>query len=195
VDFAEGLGGGNNGSYTTTLACTSNGAPVTVTNNSIAMPAPATPVTCTFTNTGAIIGVTLTKSWVNAVDGDTTTLTISGAQVTNASGGNSTAPSTTTNATAIAVSGSVVDLAEAVGGGNVGTYTTTLSCVSDGQSVPVTNGTIAAPRDGVTCTFTNTSTLTPVVAEVPVPTLSQWAYLVLGMLLLGAAWAPLRRRR
>jgi ribosomal protein L13 len=195
VNLAEGLGGGNKGSYTTTLACTSNGAPVTVTNNSITMPTPATAVTCTFTNTGAVIGVTLTKSWVNAVDGDTTTLTISGAQVTSASGGNSTAPSTTTNATAIAISGSNVDLAEALGGNNVGGYTTAVSCVSDGQSVPVINGTITAPQDGVTCTITNTNSLVPVVEEVPVPTLSQWAYLVLGMLLLGAAWAPLRRRR
>ena len=47
---------------------------------------PAAGVTCTFTNTRLTNSVTLTKSWVSAVPGDTTALVISGDQVTNAAG-------------------------------------------------------------------------------------------------------------
>jgi hypothetical protein len=154
VNLAETLGGANRGTYTTSVSCVSNGAPVVVTSNSFT--APTTPVACTFTNTGSTTSVTLTKAWVNAVIGDTTTLTITGPQVSGAVGGNSTAPSTTTNATATAVAGSTVTFAELLGGANHGTYTTALSCVSNGSPVTVTNNTITAPGAAVTCTFTNT---------------------------------------
>src|SRR5438105_8378800 len=116
VSVSELLNGLNKGSYTTSLACKTNGSPIVVTTQSFTMP--TTPVVCTFTNTGSTIAVSLTKLWVNAVTGDTTTLSITGAQVSGATGGTSTAPSTTTDATATAVSGSTVSLAEALGGLN-----------------------------------------------------------------------------
>src|SRR5262249_57977172 len=95
----------------------------------------------TFTNTSVTQSVTLTKTWVNAIAGDTTTLTISGTQVTNAVGGNSTAPSTTNNATATAVVGSTVNLAETLGGGSAGAHTPALTCLSGGNPVTLTTAT------------------------------------------------------
>jgi uncharacterized repeat protein (TIGR01451 family) len=160
VNLAELLGVGNTGNYGTTLACTSNGSPVTVTNNTIV--APAAPVTCTFTNTGLSAGVTLTKVWVNASTGDTTTLTISGPQVTGAVGGNSTAPATTVNATANASIATTVTLSETLGAGNKGVYTTTLACTTNGNPVTVTNNTFTMPATPVFCTFTNTQAPTTV---------------------------------
>ena len=94
--------------------------------------------------------MTLTKSWVNGSAGDTATLTISGAQVSGAVGGSSTAPSTTTNATATASVGSTVNLAETLGGGNVGSYTASLACTANGSPLTVTNNTITMPNAAVT---------------------------------------------
>src|SRR5207245_85883 len=142
VNVAELLGAGNKGTYTQSIVC-SNGGNITVTNGNFTMP--ATAVTCTITNTGTTAEITLTKAWVNAVAGDTANpLAISGPQVTGAVNGSSTAPNTTTPATATAVSGSTVTLAETLGGGNQGTYSTALACTTNnGQTVvTVTNNTI-----------------------------------------------------
>ena len=192
VNLAETLGGGNVGSYTASLACTANGSPLTVTNNTITMPNAA--VTCTFTNTAATAAtnsVTLTKSWVNGIAGDTVTLTISGAQVSGAVGGSSTAPSTTTNATATASVGSTVNLAETLGGDNVGSYTASLACTANGSPLTVTNNTITMPNAAVTCTFTNTAAAVPTA----VPTLSEWAMLALVLVLIRIGYARLRRQQ
>ena len=153
VTVAETLGGGNLGTYTSSVACTANGSPLTVTSNTITMPAEE--VVCTFTNTGVTNAVTLTKSWVNGIAGDTATLTISGAQVSGAVGGSSTAPATTTNAAATASVGSTVTLAETLGVGNVGTYTSSVGCTANGSPITVTSNTITMPNAAVTCTFTN----------------------------------------
>ncbi len=129
---------------------------------------PAAAVTCTFTNTRATNSVTLTKSWANAVTGDTTTLVIFGDQVSSAVDGTSTAPSTTTDATATASVGSTVNLSETLGGGNVGVYTASFACTANGNPVPVTQivGSFTMPNAPVTCTVTNTA------ASAPTPTIS-----------------------
>ena len=166
-DAGDGDGGGgfdgtpggstgyrHRGVYTTGLACSTTGGPVAVTNGDIVMPNAA--VTCTFTNTAATKAVSLTKIWVNALSGDTAALTISGAQV-SAVAGSSTAPGTVTPATATAAVGSTVHLAEVLGTGNRGVYTTGLACSTTGGPVAVTNGDIVMPNAAVTCTFTNTA--------------------------------------
>ena len=156
VTVTETAGTGTSlGNYTSSLACESGGLPITVTNGQFTMPAAG--VTCTFTNIRATNSVTLTKSWVSAVAGDTTSLDISGDQVTNAPVlGTSTAPSTTTPAVATASVGSTVNLAEMLGAGNVGSYTASLACTANGSPLTVTGNTITMPNAAVTCTFTNT---------------------------------------
>ena len=159
VTVTEALGGGNKQTnYTTTLACDNNGQPVQVVNGSFTMP-PAGGVGCTFTNTGTVAAVTLSKIWVGAVAGDTTTLSITGDQVSGGNGGigNSTAPNTTTAATANAVTGTTVSLAETLGVGNVGTYTSSVECTANGSPISVTSNTITMPNAAVICTFTNTA--------------------------------------
>ena len=49
-----------------------------------------------------------------------------------------------------------MNLAEALGGGNVGSYTPSLACTANGSPLPVTGNTITMPNAAVTCTFTNT---------------------------------------
>ncbi|MDR2013264.1 MAG: DUF11 domain-containing protein, partial [Rhodanobacter sp.] len=106
--------------------------------------------------------VTLTKIWQGATAGNAVRLTISGTDVSSATVGNSTAPSTTTNATAQAWFGSTVTLTEAFTSGSASAYLTTLNCVkaTDGSTVTVTpaglSGSFIMPTNSaVNCTFTN----------------------------------------
>ncbi len=70
--------------------------------------------------------------------------------------GDSTAPSTTTNAVATASVGSTVNVAEVLGLVNVGSYTASLACAANGSPLTVTNNLFTMPNAAVTCTFTNT---------------------------------------
>ncbi|MFZ9311852.1 MAG: hypothetical protein ACO24O_10195, partial [Arenimonas sp.] len=121
--------------------------------------------TASDTDTVTARKLTLTKVWSNAIAGNAVSLTISaGAGDINAAvAGSSTAPSTTSNATADAKVGATITLTEAFTAGSAANYTSTLTCtkVRSGASVTVTgsglSGTIVMPGDSdVTCTFTNT---------------------------------------
>lgn len=118
------------------------------------------PTSCAVLNVS--LPVNLGKTWVSAVAGNAVNLTISGSGVIDAIAGTSTAPSTTTNATAGAAAGSTVTLAESFTNGSASSYATTLACAktSDGSAVAVSGSglsrTIVMPTDsGVTCTYTN----------------------------------------
>ena len=100
--------------------------------------------------------MTLTKSWLSAVAGDTTLLVISGDQVTDGPvlalarrrrrrprGGNG-------------IRWLAMDLAETLGVSNVGNYTASLACTANGSPLTVTGNTITMPNEAVTCTFTTT---------------------------------------
>ena len=109
--------------------------------------------------------LTLTKVWSNAIVGNAVSLTISGSagDINAAVAGSSTAPSTTSNASADARVGATITLTEAFTTGSAANYTTALTCtkVTGGASVAVTgsglSGTIVMPSDSdVACTFTNT---------------------------------------
>ncbi|MFY8207461.1 MAG: hypothetical protein ACOVKN_10565, partial [Arenimonas sp.] len=121
--------------------------------------------TASDTDTVTARKLTLTKVWSNAIAGNAVSLTISaGAGDINAAvAGSSTAPSTTSNATADAKVGATITLTEAFTAGSAANYTTTLACtkVTGGAAVTVTgsglSGSIVMPGDSdVTCTFTNT---------------------------------------
>ncbi|WP_175489084.1 beta strand repeat-containing protein, partial [Lysobacter sp. cf310] len=159
---AETFGGGATAStYTSTVACAGGSTLASgATGRSLTIGASATATTCTYTNTPNNFGVTLSKTWTNAIAGNAVSLTVSGASVTGATAGTSTAPSTTTNAAAQATTGSTVTLAEAFTTGAAANYTTTLVC-TDAGSNPVTvtgtglSRTITMPASAVTCTYTN----------------------------------------
>lgn len=106
--------------------------------------------------------VNLTKLWQGATAGDSVALTISGPGVSSAVAGTSTAPSTTTAATAQGQQGTLVTVTEAFTNGSASAYATAIVCVraSDGLAVTLSGSglsrTFTMSNDSdVNCTFTN----------------------------------------
>ena len=161
VDLDEVLGAGNTGAYDSTLACGQDEATVG-TSGTYTMPKDPEPVTCTFTNTRTRVDLVVDKEWVDAVDGDTTEITVTG---------DLGAPSSTSTATGVAgtetdaavvtatvLSGEAVDIAEVLGVDNDAVYTSALDC-GDGV-IGTTSGQVTVAKgatDDITCTFTNTA--------------------------------------
>lgn len=149
VTVAETLAGNPlKGAYSAALACDNGVVPVNGQFTTI-----AADVTCTFTNTNATRQVTLTKTWIDGVRGDTAELTINGgtgktSTVTagHTNGSWTDAANTVTKAN-IAV-GSAVTVAETLAG--AGSYTTTWSCGAAG-----TETTFVMPNADVHCDVTN----------------------------------------
>jgi len=126
-----------------------------------ATPAPA--IALPFMNT-PYATVMLKKAWVNAFTGDSTTLTIDGANdATDTVGG------TAGVSTVLVAPGTTVTVAEMLGAGNTGSYDSTLACVGATPSTGTgTSATVTVPQwpasaSGVTCTFTNTAKTTDIV--------------------------------
>src|SRR5690606_17477145 len=109
--------------------------------------------------------VSLTKAWgAGATAGDAVALVITGGS--SATPGASTAPSTTTPASASAAPGASLTLAETFTSGTAGIYTPQLACTkaSDSSAVPVAgtglSRTITMPADSaVVCVWTNSRTV------------------------------------
>jgi hypothetical protein len=171
VTLTEAFTVGSATHYTSTLAC-DNGvtpSPNTGTTGSFVVPdtlGAGTTITCTFTNSRALATLILQKTWVNGARGDTADLSISGANPTisgtatsTASGAPNSETDLTNRATSGIFSGQTVTVSETLGGGNTGTYTSSLSC-TNGTTASGTTGSFTVPPlpVNVTCTFTNTRT-------------------------------------
>jgi hypothetical protein len=113
--------------------------------------------------------VVLQKRWVNGFDGDTAGLSINGANSgvgVATSTANGTTFTDTTNQAIVAVDpGSQVNLAEALGGANTGTYIPSIRCDNGILTPPQsgTTGSFTMPADAdasttITCTFVNRRT-------------------------------------
>lgn len=120
-----------------------------------------TPITAaTYTITDNDSPVVLTKAWTNGIANDAVSLAISGGLVPTA--GSSTVGGTTTNATAIAVAGSTLTLAEAFTTGAAANYNSSLECRRNSDNAVVTTSgtglsrTVTMPSGtSLTCTWTN----------------------------------------
>ncbi|MBP8295904.1 MAG: IPTL-CTERM sorting domain-containing protein [Burkholderiales bacterium] len=163
----------------TGLTC-SNGSTVTLgTATANVAVAADEAVTCTFTNTrqGAIIIVK------NAIGGDGT-FDFTGAQSFSIATNGGTGSDTTTFASVQPGAYTVTETAQA------GWSLAALAC-SNGGTV---NGTTATANvvagATVICTFTNMNT-----AKIPIPTLADWALMMLAILLMAAGWLQYRRQR
>ena len=123
-------GAGNTGTYQTNLTCTD---PAGLTympsapSGTYTVPAAASTVVCTFTNTRTSATLILQKEWVNAAAGDQAGLSItgtdpatSGSATSTASGAAGSQIDTVNRATATIFSGETVTLAEVLGAGNTG---------------------------------------------------------------------------
>lgn len=176
VTLSELLGEANGASYTAALACTpAEGLSYEALALTGTYEVPATPVatTCTFTNTRTSAVVTLQKHWINGAAGDTAALDITALLGQSpAEGSTSTADGaaqftdTTNVVTANVLSGETIQLGEVLGAGNIGSYTSSLSC-NAGPETPGTSGSFTMPKTAApaTCTFTNTRTSVELVLE------------------------------
>ncbi len=171
VQLAEQLGADNAGSYTSQITCNRPGLTPDADGQGGSFQVPAAPeaVTCTITNTRTSASLILQKTWVNAAAGDTAALTITGSDAatfgsatSTATGAAGSATDTVNRATAVIFSGGTVDLAEDLGAGNTGSYTSLIVCDQPGLT-PDPDGqggsyTVPETPIAVTCTITNTRT-------------------------------------
>ena len=187
VELSEVASAGNVGTYTVAdLDCTaglvgwtSGGLSGTVAIG--AADIATDPIVCEFANERTSAELTLQKAWVNAAAGDTTDLDITSvldqspldgatSTVSGDPGTIATETDTTNVVTATVLSGEVVTLDEVLGGSNVGTYTSEISCDQPVLAVDPTAGasgdfTVASTPVDTTCTFTNTRTSTTLIVE------------------------------
>jgi hypothetical protein len=92
-------------------------------------------VTCTITNTRTSAPLILQKTWVNGAAADTAALAVSGSDPATSGSASSTATGAAgsetdpvNRATATIFSGQTVNLAETLGAGNTGSYTSQIAC-------------------------------------------------------------------
>lgn len=160
VTLSELFGTGNPANYTSVLTCarTDNGTPIAVsgsgTSGSIVMPADAG-ATCSFANSRIQATLTLSKQWVNALVGETATVTSAGFSNDATSGpSTSTGNNTTTGAPAVVFAGDSGALGEVLS--NAANYDATLSCTGNATPLAGTTLTISPTDTAVACTLTNT---------------------------------------
>ncbi|MBK9605030.1 MAG: DUF3494 domain-containing protein [Betaproteobacteria bacterium] len=163
----------------TGLTC-SNGSTVTLATATanIAVAADEA-VTCTFTNTrqGAIIIVK------NTIGGEGT-FDFTGAQSFSISTNGGTGSDTTTFASVVPGAYNVTETVQA------DWRLAALACSNGGTVIGNTATANVLAGETVICTFTNLNT-----AKIPIPTLADWALLMLAILLMAAGWLQYRRQR
>jgi len=163
VAMSETLAGA--GSYGSTYACTAGAVSGTGVGTSFTLTVPNADVVCTFTNTANRGIVSLTKTWVNGQAGDTADLTItagsdSGMATSTSDGAVGSWTDAAHTATAEVIVGetvSVEELIEVVAGA-ASDYSSSLVCVSDGQTLlaaDARSGSFTMPDGDVQCEFVN----------------------------------------
>lgn len=117
-------------------------------------------ITCVFTNQPLLRQVKVTKTWVNAAQGDTASFTA------NAKTGASTAPVNGDVITANFAQGTTVNVGEVLAAANKGSYTTALTCTNAAGKTVATGsltGTFVLGDSNVNCAYTNTNTAATIV--------------------------------
>jgi uncharacterized repeat protein (TIGR01451 family) len=187
---------GQQANYTTTIGCTG----VTASSNQpgATFTMPDADVVCTYTNARAVATLTLRKTWITALNGNTVTLSASGFANGAAAGFVSTAQSaneTDTGATVNVSAGEVGTLTEGTIGGPAAQWLSSMSCT--GNSIPlVGNSLTVSPTDtSIVCTFVNQRL--PAAPPPPphlVPTMSEYGMMLMAALLALMGGLTLRRR-
>lgn len=152
VILGDAVGGSSTAIYDNFVEC------IGVTNTGVTFTMPDNDVLCTYTNDGLTKPVSLTKSWVDAAEGDTAVLTINGSDpvTSTARGGDSTDDQHA--ATAHVPIGATVQLAEVLGSNNHADYTATFSCAGDISLSAGNSFVVPEEPDAIECTVTNTRT-------------------------------------
>lgn len=150
--FAESFSVGNGANYLPSLACSGSSGLSVFT---LTVQPADTAIDCTWTNTRRSATLRLAKTWVDAVPGDTATVSSSGF-VNNASSGAAvaTGSNTVTGAAVTVYAAEVGSLSESLGTGDPAQYLSTLSC-SGSSGLSGTTLTVSPADTVITCTYTN----------------------------------------
>jgi hypothetical protein len=153
--LSESFSVGSSANYTATLACTGNGT--ALAGNTLTVNPADTAIVCTYTNTRKTATLTLRKTWVNGITGDTTTVT-SASFANNASSGASVSSgnNTTTGSSVTVYAGESSAISESFSVGTVANYTPTLSCTGNGTALAGSTLTVNPADTAIVCTLTNT---------------------------------------
>lgn len=156
VTVAETFTTGSAGNYSVALACarTDNGAVVAAPGGTLSMPTD-TGVNCSFTNTRQAATLQLVKTWVNALAGETATVTSTGFTNEATTGLSTSTGNNSTSGTAVTVyAGDSGTLSEVLS--NAGNYTATLACTGNATPLSGNTLTVTAGDTAIVCTQTNT---------------------------------------
>ncbi|WP_312315945.1 OmpA family protein [Stenotrophomonas sp.] len=156
VTVAETFTTGTAGNYTTTLACAraDNGAVVATPGGTLSMPTD-TGVNCSFTNTRQTATLQLVKAWVNALAGETATVSSTGFTNDATTGvSTSTGNNSTTGAAVTVYAGDSGTITETLS--NAANYSATLACTGNGTPLTGNTLTVTAGDTAIVCTQTNT---------------------------------------
>ncbi len=156
ITIAENFTVGSAANYTSSLACTGNGT--ALAGNVLTVNAADTAIVCTETNTRASAGLTLRKTWVNAVVNDAVTVSTTGA--TNNATLNAVANSANETDTGSAVTlfaGEQITIGESFTTGSQANYSSSLACtgLTGGSSLNGNVLTVGATPGAIVCTMTN----------------------------------------
>jgi hypothetical protein len=177
----------NSGNYTSALACTGTSG---LSSGTLTVGATDTAIVCTETNTRKPATLTLVKTWVNALVGETATVTSTGFTNNATSGLSTSTGNNTTPGSPVAVfAGEVGTISEALS--NSGNYTATLACTGNANVLAGNSLTVNAADTAIVCTETNTHVPVAVTA---IPTLSEWAMIVLAAFMAITGFVAMRRR-
>ena len=157
VTINEAFNVGSQANYSSGLVCTGNNT--VLAGSVLTVNALDTAITCTWTNTRAAAGLTLAKTWVNAIVGDAVTVSTTGG--TNNATLDSTAgtPNETDTGSAVTVfAGEVLTIGESFTTGSSANYTSSLNCtgLTGGTTLDGNQLTIGATPGAIVCTETNT---------------------------------------
>lgn len=154
--FGEAAGAGPAlANYTSTYSC--NTAPVTAgSGSSGSLTMPNANVACTITNTRRSAALTLRKTWVNAISGNTATASSTGFGNNASSGASvSTGNNSTTGPAVTVYAGEAGTFSETLSVGNIANYAQSVGCT--GSSGLVGSTLTVGPADtSIACTYTNT---------------------------------------
>jgi hypothetical protein len=153
--ISSALSVGNSANYTSTLACTGNGT--ALSGNTLTVNPADTAIICTVTHARRSATLTLRKTWVNGVTGNTATVSSTGFTNNASSGASVSSGNNTTTGTSVTVyaaeSGTI---SEAFSVGSAANYNATLACSGNGTALAGTTLTVNPADTAIVCTYTNT---------------------------------------
>lgn len=162
VVLEEMLGNSNAGMYSPSWSCDpAEAAPAAGELTTGDLTVTAAGIDCTVTNEVNAHEVSVTKVWVDAVEGDSATIWVTDEEgVSVATGADGSVTDSENTVTAAVRVGESVNFGETLTAPSGATYSSQLRCAPDSVSVEVINleGTFTMPGSDVSCTITNENT-------------------------------------